>query len=93
MLRDEPCEENLYKYAENSDWLLHEAFCLSEDADIRNPYEKHHSTVKNACGLAEKLQVKNLVLYHNGGQTYQKQKRIILRRRKAALSWESVCPR
>ena len=27
-------------------------------------YEKHHSTVKNACEFAEELHVKNLLLYH-----------------------------
>lgn len=26
--------------------------------------EKHHSTVKDACELAQKLHIKNLVLYH-----------------------------
>ena len=45
-------------------WLLHEAFCLSSQAEIFHPYEKHHSTVKDACELAEKLHVKNLLLYH-----------------------------
>ena len=61
---DEPyrdCEEN---YAQNSDWLLHEAFCLDAQADIFHPYEKSHSTAKDACQTAEKLGVKNLVLYH-----------------------------
>lgn len=56
-----PCER---KYAEGSSWLLHEAFCLYGQADIFSPYEKHHSTVKDACELAEELGVKNLVLYH-----------------------------
>lgn len=32
-------------------------------ADIFDPYEKHHSTVRDACELAERLGVKNL-LYH-----------------------------
>ncbi len=45
-------------------WLLHEAFCLSSEADVFHPYEKHHSTAKDACLLAEELQVKNLILYH-----------------------------
>lgn len=27
-------------------------------------YEKHHSTVKDACKLAEELNVENLLLYH-----------------------------
>ena len=43
---------------------MHEAFCLSSQAEIFHPYEKHHSTVKDACELAEKLHVKNLLLYH-----------------------------
>ena len=34
------------------------------ERDIFDPYEKHHSTVKDACELAEKLNVKNLLLYH-----------------------------
>lgn len=61
---DEPyCEEEKV-YAENADVLLHEAFCLYEERDFRHPYEKHHSTVKDACELAQKLHIKNLVLYH-----------------------------
>ena len=60
----EPYNECERKYAENSTWLLHEAFCLYKEADIFSPYEKHHSTVKDACQLAEQLHVKNLVLYH-----------------------------
>ena len=56
-----PCEE---KYARGSDWLLHEAFCLYDERDFFKPYQKHHSTVKDACELAESLGVKNLVLYH-----------------------------
>lgn len=44
--------------------MLHEAFCLFAQADIFDPYEKHHSTVKDACELAEELGVQNLLLYH-----------------------------
>lgn len=61
---DEPYAECERVYAENSEWLLHEAFCLYSERDIFDPYEKHHSTVKDACELAEKLHVKNLLLYH-----------------------------
>ena len=43
---------------------MHEAFCLFGEADKFNPYEKHHSTVKEACQLVEQLQIPNLVLYH-----------------------------
>lgn len=43
-----------------STWLLHEAFCLFSQADKFKPYEKHHSTVKDACELAQKLEAENL---------------------------------
>lgn len=61
---DEPYNDSERMYAQKSTWLLHEAFCLYEDADRFRPYEKHHSTVKDACEAAEKLHVANLVLYH-----------------------------
>ncbi len=44
--------------------MTYEAFCLYSQSDIFDPYEKHHSTVKDACKLAERLGVKNLLLYH-----------------------------
>lgn len=63
-LGDEPYNEKDEKYVEGSDWLMHEAFCLYSQADQFKPYEKHHSTVREACQLAQKLQVPNLILYH-----------------------------
>lgn len=61
---DEPYREAIRPYVEGSHWLLHEAFCLYSQRDIFKPYEKHHSTVKEACELAEELKIQNLVLYH-----------------------------
>ena len=61
---DEPYNECEEKYAVNSTWLLHEAFCLYGEADRFHPYEKHHSTVREACMTAEELAVPNLILYH-----------------------------
>ena len=61
---DEPYNEAKYEYVKGSSWLLHEAFCLYAEADKFKPYEKHHSTVKEACQLAEELGVPNLLLYH-----------------------------
>ena len=52
---DEPYNDAERPYAENSKWLLHEAFCLYSQADRFSPYEKHHSTVKDACELAERI--------------------------------------
>ena len=73
---DEPYNECERAYAEGSDWLLHEAFCLHGQADVFKPYEKHHSTVKDACELAEKLQVKNLILYHTEDKNIKSRKEL-----------------
>ena len=73
---DEPYNPYNRQYAENSTWLLHEAFCLSSQSEIFHPYEKHHSTVKDACQLAEKLQVKYLILYHTEDQNILKRKEL-----------------
>lgn len=61
---DEPCHQCSEVYAKGSKWLMHEAFCLSSQADVFRPYEKNHSTVKDACETAERLNVGHLILYH-----------------------------
>ena len=73
---DEPYNECEEKYAKGSDWMFHEAFCLYGQRDIFNPYEKHHSTVKDASELAENLGVKNLVLYHTEDKNIRKRKEL-----------------
>lgn len=61
---DEPYSECEYEYVKGSDWLMHEAFCLYCERDKFQPYEKHHSTVKEACELAQRMGISNLILYH-----------------------------
>lgn len=61
---DEPYRDNLHQFVQGSDWMLHEAFCLYSQRDRFRPYEKHHSTVKDACQLAQSLNIPNLVLWH-----------------------------
>ena len=76
---DEPyhdCEET---YARGSQWLLHEAFCLASQADVFRPYEKHHSTVADACRLAQSMGVKNLVLYHTEDRNIARRKELYTR--------------
>lgn len=68
-LGDEPCNEAVSSYAMNSDWLLTEAFCLYEDRERFKPYEKHHSTARDAAQVAQVLGAKNLVLYHTEDKT------------------------
>ena len=72
---DEPYNPANYAYVNGSDWLMHEAFCLFREADIFNPYEKHHSTVKEACQTAQELNIPNLILYHTEDKNIKNRKR------------------
>ena len=73
---DEPCREHAYPYAEHSAWLLHEAFCLEADAEKYHPHRIKHSTVKDACELAEMLGAENLLLYHTEDQNLADRRRL-----------------
>lgn len=75
---DEPYNDYEKKYAKGCTWLLHEAFCLFSQADKFHPYEKHHSTVKDACELASQLEVKNLLLYHTEDKNIANRKELYL---------------
>ncbi|HIU20499.1 MAG TPA: MBL fold metallo-hydrolase [Candidatus Limiplasma stercoravium] len=63
-LGDEPYNPDCESHVAGASWLLSEAFCLYGDRERFKPYEKHHSTVKDACELAQRLGVKHLVLWH-----------------------------
>lgn len=73
---DEPLAPAVEKYGQESEWMLHEAFCLHGQADIFKPYEKHHSTVRDASLLAERLGVKNLLLYHTEDRNLPRRKEL-----------------
>lgn len=73
---DEPYNECEFSYANNSKWLLHEAFCLYDERDEFHPYEKNHSTVKDACELAAELNVENLILYHTEDKNILRRKEL-----------------
>ncbi len=63
-LGDEDMNPNLSDRVKNADYVMHEAFCLESEEEIFHAYEKNHSTVKSACEVMNKLNVKNLILYH-----------------------------
>ncbi len=89
---DEPYKPGAEKYARRSKWLLHEAFCLFSQADIFKPYEKHHSTVKDACELAENLGVKNLLLYHTEDKNIHNRKELYMNEGKKYYSGNLFIP-
>jgi len=73
-LGDEPYNPSCEQYVAGADWLMSEAFCLYEDREQFQPYEKHHSTVLDAARLAERLHVRNLILYHTEDKTLETRK-------------------
>ncbi|MDD3277668.1 MAG: MBL fold metallo-hydrolase [Lachnospiraceae bacterium] len=89
---DEPYNKLEEKYARNSKWLLHEAFCLFSQADLFSPYEKHHSTVKDACRLAGELHVENLILYHTEDKNIADRKRLYLEEGQAVYKGNLYVP-
>lgn len=88
-LGDEPFNPLCRQYAQDADWLLHEAFCTYADRERFKPYEKSHSTALDAGRNAPDLHAKNLILYHTEDRTL----RALYRRSPKDLSREYHRPR
>ncbi len=89
---DEPYRDCEKAYIENASWLMHEAFCLYREADKFKPYEKHHSTVKEACELAEQMKIPNLILYHTEETHLAERKQLYSEEGKAYYSGNLFVP-
>lgn len=61
---DVPCNEKLHDKIRNTDWVLHEVFCLESEEAKFKAREKCHSTVKDVTEKMEMLNIKNLVMWH-----------------------------
>ena len=70
------CSSDLKNHVLDSKWLLSEAFCLYQERDFFKPYEKHHSTVREASELAQTLNIKNLILYHTEEKNLSHRKKL-----------------
>ena len=73
---DEPYNDQNSQYVKGSEWLMLEAFCLDGEAAVFDPYEKHHSTVKEACERAQELEIPNLILYHTEDTHMERRKEL-----------------
>ena len=89
---DEPLSERNRHYARGADYLTHEAFCLYDDRDVFRPYEKHHSTARDAAILAEELGVRNLILYHTEDRTLQSRKERYGAEARSVYSGNAIVP-
>lgn len=91
-LGDEPYNEANEPWVKDADWLLCEAFCLQADADRFHPYEKHHSTAKDAAQLAQALQIKNLLLYHTEDTSLATRKQLYTAEAQSCFGGRVVVP-
>lgn len=63
-LGDEPLTDTGLRTAQGAEHIIHEAMCLSSDADKYQPHRIHHSTVADAAENAAKAGAKHLILFH-----------------------------
>lgn len=89
---DEPFNPDCMDYVKGSDWLTHEAFCLYSQRETFKPYEKHHSTVKDACELADTLGISNLILWHTEDKNIAKRQELYLAEGKPHFSGRLFVP-
>ena len=89
---DEPLKEEFLSKADGVKYLLHEAFCLYEQRDIFQPYEKHHSTVKDVCQMAEEKQIPNVILMHTEYKCIRERKEKYMKEGRAFYSGNLFIP-
>ena len=61
---DEPYTESISEYCIHVDYFFHDAYCLEKDRDTFTPHEISHSTAKESGINAQKVQAKNLIIFH-----------------------------
>lgn len=81
-LGDVLCSKNVYSRIENIDWILHEAMCLEEDKDKVKPHKINHSTVKEVAVVMNKLNIKNLLLWHCRDNNIEMRKKLFTKEAK-----------
>ena len=90
-LGDEKCNPILYDRLKDADYVMHEAFCLDEEEPTFKAYEKHHSTVKSVCETMQRLNVKNLILYHTE-DTHENKKELYTKEAEKYFSGNVIVP-
>lgn len=75
-LGDETLNPKLYDEIRDFDYVMHEAFCLDSEETIFHAYEKNHSTTKSVGEIMNKLNIKNLILYHTEESHAEKRKEL-----------------
>ena len=91
-LGDETLNPNLYDKVRGADYVMHEAFCLDSEENIFHAYEKNHSTAKSASEVMNKLEVKNLILYHTEESHKDERKKLYTNEAQENFSGNVIVP-
>ena len=71
---------------------MHEAFCLDSEENIFHAYEKHHSTTKSVAETMNKLNIKNLILYHTEDTHKDKRKELYMKEAQTYFNGKVIVP-
>ncbi len=78
-LGDEVCNPKTEKYLKNCEWIFSDAYMAGEEAEEYNPMERHHhSTVKYVSMMAERLNIKNIILSHSTDKDLENRKKLFI---------------
>lgn len=91
-LGDETINPNLYDRINGFDYVMHEAFCLDSEENVFHAYEKNHSTAKSVSQIMNKLDVKNLILYHTEESHGENRKELYTKEAKSVFDGNIIVP-
>lgn len=89
---DIPCSDRLYEKIRNTEWVLHEVFCLESEEAKFKAREKFHSTVKDVAEKMEILNIKNLVLWHTKDNNIKQRKELYTKETKEFFNGNVYVP-
>ena len=89
---DETLNPQLYNRLTNVDYVMHEAFCLDSEESIFHAYEKNHSTTKSVAEVMNKLNVKNLILFHTEDSHGSKRKQLYTKEAQRYFNGRVIVP-
>ena len=92
ILGDETINPNLYDRINGFDYVMHEAFCLDSEENVFHAYEKNHSTAKSVSQIMNKLDVKNLILYHTEESHGENRKELYTKEAKSVFDGNIIVP-
>ena len=74
------------------DYVMHETFCLDSEENIFHAYEKNHSTARSVSEVMNKLNIKNLILYHTEESHKEKRKELYTNEAKQYFNGNVIVP-